>query len=281
LPHYIVNFLLALNFFMMKNTPVLCEILFETCELEYREMEILLLLLIMIGVKTRKSATWLQFVNTVCTFFKFTNIILYWRESPLHVFVYCLLWLLHFVFLPEPAYTGPQNIQHFRGGHLDNELQRDERITWLICFHTNFSPDCRTFAPVFAEASHKYGDLNNLKFAKFDCNMFPDFAKKHTISTSPLSKQMPTVIMFQKGKEVKRRPFIDSKGSVFKFIFSYDNFVKEFDLNTVYYECKKNQIVVKPVSMKSNEDEVKLQTKPAATEVATTEPPSEKDKKEN
>ena len=41
---------------------------------------------------------------------------------------------------------------------------------------------------------------------------------------------------------------MDSKGTVFPFIFSFDNVVKEFDLNKVYYECKSRQIIVKPAS---------------------------------
>jgi hypothetical protein len=63
---------------------------------------------------------------------------------------------------------------------------------------------------------------------------------------------VPTVILFQKGVEVKRRPFVDSKGAIFDFIFSYENVVKDFDLNKVYYECKQSPIVVKPVQKKDD-----------------------------
>jgi len=205
-----------------------------------------MLLLIFIGVKTRKAATWLQFVNTMCTFSKVANIILYWREGPMHTLLFCLLWFLHFVFLPQPVYKGPQKIQIFRASHLENEIKRDDRITWLVYFHTNWSPPCTDFDPVFAELSNKYGDLSNFKFAKFNCNLFPDVANRFNISTSSLSKQLPTVILFQKGQEIKRRPFIDSKSTVYKFIFSYDNMVKEFDLNKIYFECKQELEKLKP-----------------------------------
>lgn len=245
-PHYLTNIFLASNFFLLKNTPGLCDVVFESCILEWREMEILMLLVIFIAVKTRKAATWLQFVNTMCTFAKAANIILYWREGPLYVVVFSLVWFLHFVFLPQPVYKGPQNIQYFRSTHLEHEVKRDERVTWVICFYATWSPPCNDFAPVFAEISNKFGGLNNLKFGKFDCNMYPDIAAKYNISTSPLSKQLPTVILYQKGVEVKRRPFIDSTGRVFNFIFSLDNVVKEFDLNKVYFECKNNPIEVKP-----------------------------------
>ena len=226
--------------------PYVCEVLFESCILEWREIEILMLLLIFIGVKTRKAATWLQFVNTMCTFSKVANIILYWREGPLHTLLFSLLWFLHFVFLPQPVYKGPQKIQIFRASHLENEIKRDDRITWLVYFHANWSPPCTDFDPVFAELSNKYGDLNNLRFAKFNCNLFPEVANRFSISTSSLSKQLPTVILFQKCQEIKRRPFIDSKGTVYKFIFSYENMVKEFDLNKIYFECKQELEKLKP-----------------------------------
>ena len=142
-----------------------------------------------------------------------------------------------------------------RGGHLETEIRRDDRITWVVCFFATWSPPCADFTPVFAEISNKFGGLNNLKFSKFDCNLYPDVARKFNVSTSPLSKQLPTVVMYQKGVETKRRPFVDSKNSVYKFIFSYENVVKEFDLNKIYYECKENQIVVKPVTKKTAQQE--------------------------
>lgn len=245
--HYSTSILMGCSYFILKNIPFLCEYVFESCILEWREMEILFLLLVFVAIKTRKAATWLQFVNTICTFSKATNIILYWREGPIHVLIFSLLWFLHFVFLPQPVYNGPQNIEYLRAGHLESEIKRDERVTWLVCFHSPWVPQCNDFAPVFAEISNKFGGLNNLKFAKFDCNLYPEVAKKYNISTSTFTKQLPTIILFEKGNETKRRPFIDSKGNVFKFIFSYDNVVKDFDLNKLYYECKNNQIVVKPV----------------------------------
>ncbi len=89
--------------------------------------------------------------------------------------------------------------------------------------------------------------MSNFRFAKIDANRYSDVARAHFVDASTLSKQLPTVILFQKCKEVKRRPFVDTKNTVYPFIFSYDNIVKDFDLNAVYFESKKNPIVVKPL----------------------------------
>jgi hypothetical protein len=104
--HYVTNFVLASNFFILKFIPVVCEYIFETCQIEWREIEILMLLMVFVAVKCRKATTFLQFVNTVCMFAKCAHIILYWREGPLHVIFFCIAWLLHFIFLPQPAYKG-------------------------------------------------------------------------------------------------------------------------------------------------------------------------------
>lgn len=258
--HHGINFFLSISYFALKLTPYVCETIFESCELEWRETEILMLLSIFVAVKTRKSPSFNAFVNTLFTFSKVANIVLYWREGPLHTFAFLLCWFIQFIFFPEPAYSGPDNILHMRGGHLENEINADPRVTWLVCFHTTWSQECRNLDSVFADVSVKFGGLKNFKFAKFDCNLYPDIAAKFGVSTSAISKQLPTVILFEKSKETKRRPAVVN-GSVYKFIFSYENMVKDFDLNKVYYECKQN-----PIQVKSG---------------AKAEPPTEQMKKEN
>jgi hypothetical protein len=56
--------------------------------------------------------------------------------------------------LPEPTYSGPESVVYFRtAAGLEEELQRDKRITWLIVFYTVWNPSCTNFAPVFAQLS--------------------------------------------------------------------------------------------------------------------------------
>ena len=255
--YYITNLLLATNYFILKNIPFLCDVIFDSCALEWREWEIFILLLICISVKGRKRTSALSYVNTICTFGKATNVILYWREGTIYTFLFILVWFLHFVFIPQPVYKGPEQIKYYRGTNLDLEIKSDERLTWLVCYYASWSPPSIDFAPIFAELSNKYGDLKNFRFAKLDVNTYQDIGRKHNIDTSSLSRQLPTVVLYKKGVEIKRRPFIDSKGTVFPFIFSIDNVIKEFDLNSVYYECKSNPIVVKPIKEQQTVEEKK------------------------
>ena len=90
----------------------------------------------------------------------------------------------------------PENITYFRANGLDDELRRDPRVTWLVTFYAAWSPSAVNFQPVFSKISADYG-LPNLKFGKMDAGRYPDVAEKHHVSTSALTRQLPTVIMFQ------------------------------------------------------------------------------------
>lgn len=58
--------------------------------------------------------------------------------------------------LPEPTYQGPENVIYLRGAHsLQEELERDTRICWLMAFYTAWNPACVNFAPIFSELSAK------------------------------------------------------------------------------------------------------------------------------
>lgn len=62
--------------------------------------------------------------------------------------------------------------------------------------------------------------MDNFKFGKIDVGRHPDAAAKYQINDASTSKQLPTLILFQNGKEVERRPYGDSKGKLVKFLFS-------------------------------------------------------------
>jgi len=72
-------------------------------------------------------------------------------------------------------------------------------VTWLVAFYAAWSPACINFAHIFSKLSHNYS-LPNLRFGKVDVGRFADIAAEYHINTSALSRQLPTVIMFQVGQ---------------------------------------------------------------------------------
>ena len=67
-----------------------------------------------------------------------------------------------------------------------------------------------------------------LRFGKVDVGRYPDAGKKYHVSDSPVSRQLPTLILFQNGKETIRRPTVNSSKTLQKFFFSEVSYINNF-----------------------------------------------------
>lgn len=245
-PYYLANILLSVSYVLSKRIPIVCHYVFAQadCELDGRETEILFFLMIVIMIRTRKtgSVTMINYLSSSFVYTKVANLILWFYADIRMGIIFGIVFILCGLIMPEPTYQGPENVIYLRSATgLQEELNRDLRVVWLIAFYTAWNPACVNFAPVFAELSAEYA-LDNLKFGKIDIGRYPDAGVKFHVSDASTSKQLPTVILFKDGKEVERRPSADHKGKLIKFLFSLDNMKAAFDLNNVYRECKKNPI---------------------------------------
>ncbi|XP_044261327.1 thioredoxin-related transmembrane protein 2 homolog [Tribolium madens] len=241
-PYYLFNIILSLSYVILKRTPGVCNYLFhvEECEFDGRETEILFFLIIVIMIRTRKSGSvsMINYLSSSFVYTKIANLILWFNADFLMGIIYGIIFILGALLFPEPTYSGPDNVIYFRGLQgLDEELSRSRDGYWLVTFYTVWNPACVNFAPIFAKLSTEYV-LENLKFGKIDVGRYPDAAQKYHVNDSSLSKQLPTTILFKEGKEVVRRPAIDSKGNIMKFFFSSENIKGAFNLNNLYEECK-------------------------------------------
>lgn len=248
-PYYWVNILLSVSYLVVKRAPIICSYLFlgqegDQCELNGRETEILFFLLIVVMIRTRKagSVTMINYLTSSFMYTKVANLILWFYGDIRYGIGFGVIFVLVGLLLPEPTYAGPEVVTYFRNLELlDEELNKDKRIVWLIEFHAVWNPSCVNFAPIFSQISHEY-NLPNLKFGKIDVGRSPDAGKKYHVSDSSLSKQLPTLLLFRGGKPVTRRPTVDANGKLQKFFFSEDNVKAAFDLNNLYRECAENPI---------------------------------------
>lgn len=94
--------------------------------------------------------------------------------------------------------------------------------------YANWSVTCLNFEPVLAKLSIEY-DLPHLKFGKkknilivmltkikiftpfiflgqIDIDVYPNLAEEFGVSKDPASFDLPTLILFQQGKEIRRLP---------------------------------------------------------------------------
>ncbi|XP_004409337.1 PREDICTED: thioredoxin-related transmembrane protein 2 isoform X3 [Odobenus rosmarus divergens] len=205
-PYYLLSALLSVAFLLVRKLPPLCNSLptqredGNPCDFDWREVEILMFLSAIVMMKNRRS----MFLMTC----------------------------------KPPLYMGPEYIKYFNDKTIDEELERDKRVTWIVEFFANWSNDCQSFAPIYADLSLKY-NCTGLNFGKVDVGRYSDVSTRYKVSTSPLTKQLPTLILFQGGKEVMRRPQIDKKGRAVSWTFSEENVIREFNLNELYQRAKK------------------------------------------
>ncbi|GMR42380.1 hypothetical protein PMAYCL1PPCAC_12575, partial [Pristionchus mayeri] len=236
--HYIINILLSLAFIVTRGT-FLCSHVFwfsQICEIDSREREILMFLAVIIVWKGRRASNWLHYLSTVFMFSKLANLILFFRADLILGAIYSVLLLLQMVVFPEPVYNGPENVTYFQGQELFEELTKKNGTTWIIEFYASWSPECRHIAPVFAKLSEKLS-LPNMKFGKLDLGRWPNEASRFYVNNAATSRQLPTIAVFQEGKEVVRRPVVKNQRAV-PFVFSEENCIRELGLWEMHSKAK-------------------------------------------
>ncbi|KAM3612058.1 uncharacterized protein V6R79_002015 [Siganus canaliculatus] len=243
-PYYIVQFLMTIAFLAIRKTPGLCEHLAteredgNSCDFDWRELEILMFLSAIVMMKNRRAITLEQHIGNVFLFSKVANAILFFRLDIRLGILYLTLCVVFVMTCKPPFYMGPEYIKYFNDKTIDEELQRDSRITWIVEFYANWSSDCQSFAPVFADLSLKYNSAA-LKFGKVDIGRYGELSQRYKVSTSPLAKQLPSLVLFQGGREIMRRPMVDNKGRAVSWTFNEENIIREFNLNELFQKSKK------------------------------------------
>lgn len=82
--------------------------------------------------------------------------------------------------------------------HLENEkefnnLIEDEKV--LVDFYATWCGPCQLISPIVEEVAKEY---ENIKVIKIDVDKFPELSRKYGIMS------IPTLMVFSKGKEVKK-----------------------------------------------------------------------------
>lgn len=243
-PYYVASIFMSVAFLAIRKTPGICDNLAtqredgNPCDFDWREVEILMFLSAIVMMKNRRAITVEQHVGNIILFSKVANVILFFRLDIRMGLLYLTLCIVFLMTCKPPLYMGPEYIKYFSDKTIDDELDRDSRVTWIVEFYANWSPECQSFASVYADLSLKY-NCAGLKFGKVDIGRYGEVSKKYKVSASPLSKQLPSLVLFQGGKEVMRRPQVDKKGRAVSWSFTEENIIREFNLNELYQKSKK------------------------------------------
>ncbi|CAL8264396.1 unnamed protein product [Lota lota] len=243
-PYYTLSFLMTVAFLVIRKAPGICEHLAtnredgNSCDFDWREVEILMFLSAVVMMKNRRAITLEQHIGNLFLFSKVANVILFFRLDIRLGLLYLILCLAFVMTCKPPLYMGPECIKYFSDKTIDEELQRDTRVTWMVEFYANWSPECQSFASMFADLSLKY-NCPGLRFGKLDIGRYGEVSERFRVSTSPLTKQLPSLVLFQGGSEIMRRPMVDHKGRAVSWTFNEENIIREFNLNELFQKSKK------------------------------------------
>ncbi|XP_022791670.1 thioredoxin-related transmembrane protein 2-B-like isoform X2 [Stylophora pistillata] len=232
--HYILNPIACLLYVILRCLEPFCGWLFpgEECQISWRDFELLSFLMIVLAVKNRK-----------------------WKPDLRLGLIYLIICLVLFLLFPEPSYSGPDEIFFFRGPALDDALRDNPSVTWLVEFYAPWCPPCVRFAPTFAELSLRYNH-SHLRFGKLDVGKYPIIAQKYKVDESVISKQLPSLILFEGGKETKRRPLVDRKRVITPYTFTEVNIERDFNLKELKKSAEDRQKLEEKNSKKTkNKDD--------------------------
>lgn len=71
--------------------------------------------------------------------------------------------------------------------------------------------------PLWADISNKYS-TSLLSFARIDVEHNEHLAKKCAVDYTGFSRQLPSLIVYEDGKEVKRFPPVDREGNIPRYV---------------------------------------------------------------
>ncbi|KAG0172718.1 Thioredoxin- transmembrane protein 2 [Apophysomyces sp. BC1034] len=196
---------------------------------------------VLIGLSTWKSfmaSTAEELASVLILYSKFFTLChLYFNTGMFRVILYVAGWMLLSTFYPQPWYRGPTNIielseqafktkvlrkkrgsarkiDEIKGPRIvevksdEETAEEDEEIGpkyWIVMLYANWSVSCLNFEGVLAKLSIKY-HVDHIKFAKLDVDVFSDVAQEYGVSRDPASFDLPTLLLFQNGTEIRRLP---------------------------------------------------------------------------
>ena len=119
---------------------------------------------------------------------------------------YLTIFLLFAIFLKQPEYRGEHNSFLFDDTEkFMDKVCNSSNKRWVIYCYASWADNCISLSPIFAELSLKFGN-KYLKFGKIDVGKHAGIANKYDISIKPTTKQLPTLLLIENGKEISRLP---------------------------------------------------------------------------
>lgn len=237
-PYYLLNGALILAYITLRVQRLEAkELLLQDMFGVTREMQIYFCLFLMLFSRTLSAPTLDTYLGSAFMFSRVAIVVLLWHMDTNILAIFLALWTMIYATCPQPRYKLPKSIVTL------NNISYHDRITrnthkgiFVLWCHATWSARCSQLSPILAALDKAYGHPR-VRFGRLDVSKYPSLAETISVSISPASKQLPTVICYKQGKEVARIPVPDSRGKIPKewsHGFTAAHVAQELDLRTHY-----------------------------------------------
>ncbi|PXF49680.1 Thioredoxin-related transmembrane protein 2-like [Gracilariopsis chorda] len=206
-----------------------------------REAQIYFCLFLMMATRTLSAPTLDAYLSSAFMFLRVAIVVLLWHMDKQLVAVFLALWTMIYAVCPQPRYKLPKSIVTLNNVTYNDRIARNKHKTiYVLWCHATWSARCSQLAPVLASLAKAY-DHPRVRFARVDVSKYPTLADTLSVSVSPASKQLPTVICYKQGQEVARIPVMDQRGNLPKQWsrgFKAAHVAEALNLNTHFITAK-------------------------------------------
>lgn len=156
------------------------------------------------------------------------------------------------VLLVPPKYKGESRVTPLNPYTFSSQVRDkyDKNVSHVVIFNTTWASDCHFFEPVFADLSVRFTSATQL-FESLNLDQYPELAEEFRIDVGTGSKQLPTIVLFYRGREVRRLPPFDDNGKVVRTTMDKKGVIKYFELDKDPGEASYRMITSKQSSKKS------------------------------
>lgn len=239
-PYYLVNALVLTGYLVVRGS-------YENGTLDSpdrflgmtREMEIAAIAFLGAANRSRKLPTLEAIVKHFVLFFHTTIVVLlFFRDKRLMTWAIIAFCVVDFV-LPKPKPAAHDDVEELTRRSHDEIVKRAAKgAVWIVFYYKSWSDNCSNLRRTFADVAQTYTIEGKLRFAVVDVSA--ELSERLTINCSGLSNQLPTLILYDGGDEVKRLPPLRD-GQVVKTLIDKPGIIAYFALDRRFAALAKSK----------------------------------------
>lgn len=193
----------------------------------------------------RYYTTFQMFIYDTIYYLKFANLAIFFFINYKYALWYAIVTIILQILTEIPKYTGPTKIlpivslYEFNTYVINNPSKKLNYS--LVLFKSPLSTKCIFTDELWAKLSIKYC-VNGFIFYSVNVDNLNDVCVSQGIKVDGLSVELPILVLYKDGVELKRFPTKDKKGNTHQARFySTKELISYFEMERIYSEVLKNK----------------------------------------